>query len=241
GAHLFATGSVTYANTSISPGDTIEINGTFITYVASGASGNQLNLQSTTNDFATDLNTFINTNTIALGVNSTVLGSVVSITANVAGLSGNSITLSTSNSGSITLSGATLTGGTDDGITILGNNFLTSDVLGVNSVLTNAEANIVQGIDANNNVYLEGYDDGTNTANGLIGFDADGNSLISSGADTRLFLDATNKTSDLGDPNTGHININNTTKFSRYIAEDLAVSNVTFTSAGGPDDLTLGG
>lgn len=73
--------------------DTITINGTVITFKTSGATGNQVNLDSTAALTAAALNTFINANTSTLLATSTVSGAVITITHNTPGTD---LTLATS-------------------------------------------------------------------------------------------------------------------------------------------------
>lgn len=108
GAHASAT--ATFSAVEVA-NDTITINGTVITWKASGATGNQINIGTDAPTSAAALNTFINAHSGALGVNSSVSGSVVTISANAGGTAGNSIAVARTGS-VITLSGATLSGGT---------------------------------------------------------------------------------------------------------------------------------
>lgn len=110
-----AKGTVTVAESvNLSAGDTLTINGTTITFVASGAIGNQVNI-----GFIPSLTMFglfsllqgstdsnLSQCSYALSASNTVL----TITANAVGSSGNSIAISAT-SVALTLSGATLTGG----------------------------------------------------------------------------------------------------------------------------------
>jgi hypothetical protein len=51
--------------------DTVSINGVTITFVASGATGNQVNIGASANATATNLNTFVNSNLASLGLSAT--------------------------------------------------------------------------------------------------------------------------------------------------------------------------
>jgi hypothetical protein len=112
----FATSptAVGYAAFSGQPtaNDTLTIDGTAVTFVSSGASGNQVNIGLSLAATLTALLTFLNSSTDAgLALNNYyVVGSTLYIVDKVAGASGNGHTLVKSST-AITLSGATLTGG----------------------------------------------------------------------------------------------------------------------------------
>lgn len=107
GAH--AAGTITYSAVEVA-NDTLVINGVTITWKASGATGNQVNIGTDAPTTAAAMNAFINAHSLALGVSATVAADVVTITANEGGTAGNSIGLV--KTGSVqTVSGATLTGG----------------------------------------------------------------------------------------------------------------------------------
>ncbi|CAB4162548.1 hypothetical protein UFOVP786_69 [uncultured Caudovirales phage] len=109
----------TYANGTLTFGgqptanDTVTLNGTAITFKASGATGAQVNIGATATLTATNLLTYITTNTVALGINAAQAGTVLTVEANAAGAVGNAITLAKSGTYP-SLSDAHLTGGGDD-------------------------------------------------------------------------------------------------------------------------------
>lgn len=80
--------------------DTVTIGTTTITFVASGATGNQVNIGGSPAASAANLVAFITANSVALGVHASVTGptgsSHVAIVANATGTSGNSIVLGAS-------------------------------------------------------------------------------------------------------------------------------------------------
>jgi len=134
GADTFATGNATVINFPLATGDTLTINGTALT----GTAGPRT---SGSNDFsvsggspsaiATEIVAAINdtANSFDTVVSAAVDGvtpAKINLTAITAGSGGNSITLATSTTpaGGITLSGATLTGGTSAGSTV-GNGVIT--------------------------------------------------------------------------------------------------------------------
>lgn len=106
-----AFGSFTFAGQP-SPADTISINGTTVTFVASGATGNQVNigtdLAATLAATQAFLNASADTNLDDLTYS--VVGSVLYAVAKASGAGGNAITIAKSGT-NITVSGATLTGG----------------------------------------------------------------------------------------------------------------------------------
>lgn len=115
-----ATGTVTFSANPL-PADTLTIAGTAITFVASGAVGNQVNIASTLGNTVANLMTLligsVDANLIKATYNINATQNVITISANqtistgaFAGSAGNSLTL-TKVSNSITVSGATLTGG----------------------------------------------------------------------------------------------------------------------------------
>ena len=111
GAGAYASGTITL-DTNPAPADTLTVNGTAITFVASGPTGPQVLIGSTNIDTAANLQTFL-----AASVDSNIdqatyatVSNVVTATFKVLGLAGNSFTL-TKSSSHITLSGATLAGG----------------------------------------------------------------------------------------------------------------------------------
>lgn len=116
-----ATGSLTIT-TQPTAGDTVGVNGQTITFRASGAVANEVNIGASTTATATALAAVV---TNVTGVNATATGSTVNIVAETPGTSGNSISLANpSNPASVTRSAATLTGGTAaHSVTIDGNTF----------------------------------------------------------------------------------------------------------------------
>lgn len=107
-----ATGTITLSS-SVST-DTVTINGTVFTQVASGATGNQFNHGASDTITAANLAAAINasaTAIIAYNVIATSSAAVVTITSRELGSVGNLMTLAISAHGSV--SGANLTGGTD--------------------------------------------------------------------------------------------------------------------------------
>ncbi len=107
-----ATGTVTISGMVAT--QTVIINGTTFTCVASGATANQFNVGGTDTITATNLAAAINasvTTTIKNVVVATSLAAVVTLTASVAGNTGNANTLTCAAGGSV--SGARMTGGLD--------------------------------------------------------------------------------------------------------------------------------
>lgn len=112
-ATTYATGTFTLA--SVIATDAVSINGTTFTCVASGATGNQFNLGGTDILTAAALAAAINASATALvneHVTATSSGAVVTVTAAYPGTPGNAITIASAD-GTITASGARLTGGAD--------------------------------------------------------------------------------------------------------------------------------
>jgi hypothetical protein len=92
--------------------DTLTVNGTAFTFVPSSPSGNQIVVGATAAITATNINTVLNASVVS-GVAEaeySVSGQVVTVTYKTVGTGGNSFTLAESSS-SITVSGATLSGG----------------------------------------------------------------------------------------------------------------------------------
>lgn len=120
-----AAGTLTFG-AQPSAGDTVTINGSVITFVASGPAGSQVLIGAAATDTAANLRTYINARP-ALGVTAGGSTTSVALTAITGGTAGNSITLA--KSGSVpTLSGATLTGGTaGSAVAATGNYVLDSD------------------------------------------------------------------------------------------------------------------
>jgi hypothetical protein len=104
-----ASGTVTFT-AQPAANDTITLNGTVLTFVAAGAAGPQINLGGNFPGTAQNLLAYINANSVALGVLATGGAAVLTLTDNTPGTGGNAYTLAESSAG-ITLSGATLAGG----------------------------------------------------------------------------------------------------------------------------------
>lgn len=105
----YATGSITYGAPDV--GDTVIVDGNTFTCVASGAGAGEFS-------DITELEALVEAVT---GVNSAVDGGDINITAAARGVAGNAITLAlgVGNTGTMDISGATLTGGVDgDTITV---------------------------------------------------------------------------------------------------------------------------
>lgn len=113
GVGIDASGTITFT-ANPSPADTVTVNGTSIEFVASGATGNQVNIGATDSLTAVNLLTFLMNSQInnLLQATYSLSGLVLTVTAASPGVAGNSITLAKSSS-AITLSGATLAGGTN--------------------------------------------------------------------------------------------------------------------------------
>lgn len=106
-----ATGTLSFA-TNPSAGNTVTIGATFVTFVASGAVGNQVNIGGAVGDTVTNFMAFAAASTDAAISSCTYAqnGTLVTLTYKKAGCLGNSLALS-SNSANIVASGATLSGG----------------------------------------------------------------------------------------------------------------------------------
>lgn len=167
-AAIAATGTVTMSSTSLgavaasgtltinvnpTAGDTVGVNGQTITFRASGAVANEVNIGASATATATALAAVL---TNVTGVNASAAGAVVTITAEALGTAGNSIALANpSNGASITRSGATLTGGAAaHSVTIGGNAFaFVASAPGAGEVLigasvTTAATNLAAAINA---------------------------------------------------------------------------------------------
>lgn len=109
-----ATGTLTFSTAVPVDGDSVTINGQEITFVDADPVGMQVLIVGTLNAQATALANFINDLTATLGVTAEAAGAVVTVTANAPGAGGNSIALlkNFATAGNMTLSGATLAGGT---------------------------------------------------------------------------------------------------------------------------------
>lgn len=111
GTGVKASGTITF-DTNAAANDTVTIDGTLVTFVASSPTGSQVLIGASAAATATNLNTFLNASAdanISLASYS-VVGSVVTATYKTVGTTGNSFTLAKSST-HITLSGGTLTGG----------------------------------------------------------------------------------------------------------------------------------
>jgi len=106
-----ASGTATFSGNPTA-NDTLTLNGTAITFVASGATGNQVNIGTTLAATLANLLAFAAASADAQLVKFSygVSGSVFNIYAAAAGTAGNALTLAKSST-AITLSAATLTGG----------------------------------------------------------------------------------------------------------------------------------
>lgn len=110
---IAATGSIILTAVPTA-GDTVTIDGTVVTFEASGATGNQVNLGATAAATATALAAFLNASADANIVKMTYVDSgtgSIEVVSVLTGTAGNAYTLATSDSGKITVSGATLAGG----------------------------------------------------------------------------------------------------------------------------------
>ena len=90
--------------------DALTINGTAFEFVASGATGNQVNIGASAAASATAMAAAINANS-ELPVSAKAEGTTIYLTAKTKGVAGNAITLATNAPARLTVSGATLTGG----------------------------------------------------------------------------------------------------------------------------------
>lgn len=111
----YATGTVTFSTAVPDDGDTVTVNGQEITFVDADPSGMELLIAATIAEQATALANFINDMSTALGVTATANAGVTTITAVAPGAGGNAITLAkvAATPANVTVSGATLAGGTD--------------------------------------------------------------------------------------------------------------------------------
>jgi hypothetical protein len=107
-----ATGTVTMTNQALA-GDTVTINGVVFTFVASGAVYPQVNLGTTKQLTAANLQAALESsiNPLLTGAEYTVSGAVVTVTEELGGTAGNAFTLATSDSTNIAVSAATLASG----------------------------------------------------------------------------------------------------------------------------------
>lgn len=115
-----ATGTITLS--SMVAGDTITINGTVFTAEVSGATGNQFNVGASDTATAINAAAAINgsaTNNVSKNVSATSSAAVITITSLVPGYIGNMNTIAISAHGSV--SGANLTGGSEDANVVMYN------------------------------------------------------------------------------------------------------------------------
>lgn len=110
-----ASGTVTFSTAVPDEGDKVTIAGTDLTFVAADPGPMEVLIGGTIGATATNLANAINDLTNALGVTASVNAAVVTITANAPGTGGNAITLAktAATPANITVSGATLAGGTN--------------------------------------------------------------------------------------------------------------------------------
>ncbi len=106
-----AAGTLTF-NSQPAADDTVTINGVAITFKASGATGNQVNIGGNAAGTAQALKTFINAHPGTLLVSAAGASNVLTLTAVTPGTGGNSLTLAKSATNPA-LSGATLAGGSN--------------------------------------------------------------------------------------------------------------------------------
>jgi len=118
----FASGNVTFAAVP-TVGDTLTLNGTVISFVAQNPIGNQIVVAATGTTPAPTAAQVAgavvalcsgSTDTNLVKFTYSAAGTVVTLTAASAGTSGNALTLATSDSAAMTLSGATLSGGVNN-------------------------------------------------------------------------------------------------------------------------------
>lgn len=111
----YGTGTITFSTAVPADGDKVTINGQDITFVDADPSGMEVLIAATIGEQATALANFINDMSSALGVTASVAAAVVTLTAIAPGAAGNAITLAktAATPANISVSGATLTGGTD--------------------------------------------------------------------------------------------------------------------------------
>lgn len=117
--------------------DTVTINGTLITFKASGAVGSQVNIGVSKEATAANLRTLINATPALLVTADAGSGALVNITAITPGTAGNAIALAKTAT-NITVSGATLTGGAASSTIALQGNFDVNLETGRVQVLENA-------------------------------------------------------------------------------------------------------
>lgn len=113
GAGIQASGNITLTGNP-SPADTVTVNGISIEFVASSPTGNEVLIGGTAQITAANLNTFLinSTSPNILEGQYSISGQVITVDYYQVGVAGNSFTLAKSSS-EITVSGATLSGGTN--------------------------------------------------------------------------------------------------------------------------------
>lgn len=110
-----ASGTITFSTAVPADGDSVTIDGNEITFVAADPEGMEVLIAATIGAQATALANFINSLSSALGVVAEANAAVVTVKALGPGTAGNAITLAknAATPANITVSGGTLTGGTD--------------------------------------------------------------------------------------------------------------------------------
>lgn len=109
-----ATGTITFSSAVPSAADSVTINGTAITFRASGATGYDVNIPGSLALTATAVRDMVNAHEDVFGVSATASGGVVTLTSVEPGENGNAATLAKSGT-NIAVSAATLSGGSDQG------------------------------------------------------------------------------------------------------------------------------
>ncbi len=150
-----AHGTLTIATAVPVDGDKFTIGGQDIVFKAAAPVGMQVLIGGTITESATNLKNFINA-TPSLGVTATSAVGVVTLTAIAAGEGGNAITLAKTfaTGANGTVSGATLTGGTDSTETIDGDRVVLGTWLQLG-----VSADMPQGIRGTTNVTITGVDE----------------------------------------------------------------------------------
>lgn len=123
-----ASGTMTFGGQPTAT-HTITINAVVITFVASGATGNQINLGGSATLTAQAVKAFVNDHLDELQVVATGASTVITLTAATAGTAGNSITLARSSTYP-SVSAATLANGTNGGIIPDAGNWSVDEALG---------------------------------------------------------------------------------------------------------------
>lgn len=115
GGAIAATGTITFGGQP-SPTHTVTVNGVSIEFVASGATGSQVNIGTDATETAGNLRTFLSTSANASIDDATYggTGTAITVTHKTPGTGGNSFTLAKSNTRP-TISGANLAGGAATG------------------------------------------------------------------------------------------------------------------------------